>query len=564
MNARDIAEPTLQPFHHHPPVDETPAEDTPPTPQPDVVTTHVDQIPQSCSPPADPIVPDDAGRTTTRGATICLRPGTWPAPDLSLLHEGREDLPDFPLDVLPPFWARWVPATARGANASADHVALSLLSTAASLIGSLRRVAPSPAWSESCVLWTVLVGPSSSGTTPAMNAALRLLRALDTVLAVAHTTALRQYKADFAAAQYRWPSAVLAARRHERTPPEKPVYDAPRRRQLLANDACIEAMADVLRGTPRGTLLTRDTGNGWLNDFTHNARDDGTYTFWQSAWSGMDWTWRHKSEPAVHIASPAVSILGTLRPEQIAPMLTDGDDLTSRFLFAWPEPPPFQPLAAMPQTISDDALQALARLRDMSDPPRDVPLAPDALASFDEFRRQHHAEAAHLDGWEAAWWSQGTGVVLRLAGVLGFLDWATRPAATAEPDRVSAWSIQCAADLWWGYLWPHARAVGRRDGGGDIRRDAGRMLHWLQHEQLLVVSPEILRRKALGGSRNAAETERTAMSLAASGWLRQVKTKPDGASRPTVRWIVNPAICTRDDDNTDRPRAEAISAIPAT
>lgn len=546
MHARDIAEPTLQPADHYPPVGDTPAGDTP-TPQPDAATAHVGQIPPSCPAPADPIVPDEAGRNTTRGATISIRPGAWPAPDMSLLHERREDLPDFPVDVLSPFWARWVPATARGANASADHVALSLLSTAASLIGSIRRVAPSAAWSEPCVLWTVLVGPPSSGKTPAMNAALRLIRALDTALAVAHTTALRQYKADFAAAQYRWPSAVLAARRHDGTPPAKPVYDAPRRRQLLASDARIEAMADVLRGTPRGTLLTRDTGNGWLNDFTHNAKDDGAHTFWQSAWSGTDWTWRHKSETAVHIASPAVSILGTLRPEQIAAVLADGDDLTSRFLFAWPEPPPFQPLAAVPQTISDDALQALARLRDISGAPREVPLATDALASFDEFRREYHAEAAHLDGWEAAWWSKGTGVVLRLAGVLGFLDWATRPAATAEPAQVSAWSIQCAADLWWGYLWPHARAVGRRNGGGDRSRDARRMLQWLRREEVLAVSPETLRRVALRRSHNASETERIAMSLVAAGWLRRDKGKSDHPGRPPIRWTVNPALFeTRD------------------
>ncbi|HKU96765.1 MAG TPA: DUF3987 domain-containing protein [Vineibacter sp.] len=547
MNARDVAEPTLQPADHHPPANDTLAEDTPPTPQPDAATAPVDQSPAPCPKPADPIVPDETSRDS-RVAKISLRPSIWPAPDMSLLTEGREDLPDFPLDVLPPFWGRWVPATARGANASADHVALSLLSAAASLIGGIRRVAPSPAWSEPCVLWTALVGPPSSGKTPAMNAALRLMRALDTALAAAHTTALRQYKADFAAAQYRWPAAVLAARRGDRTPPEKPVYDAPRRRQLLASDARIEAMADVLRGTPGGTLLARDTGGDWLDDFTPRAKDEGTHAFWQSAWSGTDWALRHKGEAVVHIANPAVSVLGTLRPEQITPALAGGDDLTSRFLFAWPEPPPFQPLAAIPPTISDDALQALARLRDMPDTPRDVPLVADALASFDDFRRQHHAEAGNLDGWEAAWWGKGTSVVLRLAGVLGFLDWATRPAAATEPERVSAWSIQCAADLWWGYLWPHARTVGHRNGGGDRRRDARRMLHWLRREQLLTVSPEMLRRKALSGSRNASETERIALSLAGSGWLRQIKTKPDGAGRPTVRWIVNPAIRTRDDN----------------
>ncbi|TWT05959.1 DUF3987 domain-containing protein [Reyranella sp. CPCC 100927] len=556
MTAHDFAEPTLQLRDDPPPA----AANTSATPPPDTGSEPIDQNSPPGPAPADPAIPDDACHKA-RGIKVPLRPGIWPTPDMSLLHEGRQDLPDFPLDVLPPFWGQWVPTTARGACASTDHVALSLLSAAASLIGSARRVAPSPVWSEPCVLWTALVGPASSGKTPAMNTALRLLRALDTALAVAHTTAVHQYNADFAAAQYRWPSAVLAARRSDRTPPAKPVYDAPRRRQLLASDARLDAMADVLRGTPRGMLLACDTGGGWLDDIARAAAD--IQAFWQSAWSGADWTLRHNGEATAHIANPAVSILGTLRPDQITPALVDSHDLTSRFLFTWPEPPPFQPLAAVPQTINDAALQALARLRDLPDVPREVPLAAAALTSFDDFRHQHHAEAGNLSGWDAAWWGKGASVVLRLAGVLDFLDWAARPAVTAEPAQVSAWSIQCAADLWWGYLWPHARAVGGRDGGNDHRQDARRMLRWLRHEQLLAVSPETLRRKALGGSRKAAQTERTALALVASGWLRQVKTKPDGVGRPAVRWIVNPAIRTRDDD-TGLPRAEALSAIPAT
>src|SRR5262245_58273577 len=103
----------------------------------------------------------------------------WPEPDLCLLDDWRGHLPAFPVEALPKAWRAWAPRAAHGANASVDHVALSLLTVAASQIGHARLISPVPSWSEPCILWTALVGPPSSGKTPAMDTALHPARALE-------------------------------------------------------------------------------------------------------------------------------------------------------------------------------------------------------------------------------------------------------------------------------------------------------------------------------------------------------------------------------------------------
>ena len=116
----------------------------------------------------------------------------WPEPDLCLLDDWRGHLPAFPVETLPKAWRAWAPHAAHGANASVDHVALSLLTVAASQIGHARRILPVPSWSEPCILWTALVGPPSSGKTPAMDTALHMVRALERRLASAHAEACRE------------------------------------------------------------------------------------------------------------------------------------------------------------------------------------------------------------------------------------------------------------------------------------------------------------------------------------------------------------------------------------
>ncbi|HEX2889238.1 DUF3987 domain-containing protein, partial [Vineibacter terrae] len=477
----------------------------------------------------DPAFRQAQGRLLRAGAPLELTTG---------------DPPSFPSDILPPKWRDWCRHAARAATAPADYVALSLLTVAAGLIGGARHVTPVPAWREPCVLWTALVGAPGSGRTRGLDAALQLVRALEQHLGSIGDAARRRHAGAREAARVHarlWRqdvrNLVLNGAAPDPLPPEAEDPLPPRR--LVIDDPRIQPIADAARGHPSGILLAPDALEAWLAA-RRRAGLDGRC--WLKAWSAQPWTVTRRGEPVGEVAC-AVSILGTLRPEAIPPERRGGsDDVLGRLLFICPPRAVLQPLLPDADGFRADVLEALARLRDMPPAARDVPLTPAALAVFEAFRRVHDQDAIALAGREVAWWSNGPAMVLRLAGVLCFLDWAAQATATPEPAQVSAEHIGAAVDLWRRYLWPQARAV--FDAAGQ--RDVERVRRWLAAQRLDAVSREQIRREALSQAVTAAEADAVAEALVAAGWLRPMDPVATGPGRPPRRWQVNSALWAED------------------
>ncbi|WP_178130453.1 DUF3987 domain-containing protein [Reyranella sp. CPCC 100927] len=434
----------------------------------------------------------------------------WAKPDLSLLDEQVGAPPLFPLDVLPSLWRAWTEAAAANTGAPTDYVALSLLTAAGSLVSD-RRVTPAAGWGEPCILWTALVGPPSCGKTPAVEAACGLLRTL-------------------------WHQ-----RRQGPHNPQGQTTPAP----LFTNGTTIDAVLGVLHETePQGVLLVRDEHGGWLSHMARGTRDGNVHAFWLSAWCqrSLDLGWRGKT---VELDYPSLSILGTTHPDALVPALTrDDGGVLARFLFVRPatgtRP---RPLSDEDETVTRQAVAALRRLRDQRWQIRDLPLAHDALAAFEGFRRAHHAPMLDLAGKAAAWWGKGPSQVLRLAGVLTLLDWAAGPRDVAEPTQVPAWAIDAAARLWRDYLWPHAQATFRIAGTGSERESRQRqVLRWLAVHRLSEVSRENIRREALSQALDAAQTQRLIEDLVDSGWLQPMAPAEGGRGRRRRCWQVHPTL----------------------
>jgi Protein of unknown function (DUF3987) len=121
----------------------------------------------------------------------------WPEIDASLLEDARPLLPPAPLDVLPQPWRDWVSDAACGAGAPVDYVVQALLAAVAGLAGVGVRACVKPPWSQPLVLWQALVGASSTGKTPALEAIGCPLAAVEKLLsreACAGTTSREQGK----------------------------------------------------------------------------------------------------------------------------------------------------------------------------------------------------------------------------------------------------------------------------------------------------------------------------------------------------------------------------------
>ena len=477
--------------------------------------------------------------------------------DPPTLDDRCDGLPVFPLDILPPFWRRWCRDAALGAGAPVDYTALSLLTVAAGLIGGTRRISPAPMWGEPCVLWTALVGGPASGKTRGMQTALGLVRALQQRLGSTGEGAWRRHAAAREVARVvtsLWRrdlrNMVIAQAKEVDLLPDDAIEPPPPGR-LMIDDPRIRAVAAAVHGNPRGVLLAPDALDGWLARTARQTADVERH-HWRRAWSAESWTVRHRQLLQINVPA-AVSILGTLRPDALPPARAGGDDGTiGRCLFVCPSRPALRSLSGSTETMNDAAVDALARLHALP-AERDVPLSADARAVFDTFRDALDLGIGDLDGRAAAWWSEGTGLVLRLAGVLTFLDWSAEPAGTVEPAQVSATALRTAADLWRDYLWPHARAVFSAAGVSERRRHAERALRWIVEHRVGEVSREQIRREVLSQAVDADGADAVIALLVAQGWLQPMARATTGPGRPPHRWQVNPALLDED-----------VSAISAT
>ena len=105
--------------------------------------------------------------------------GSWDEPDWSIVEDRRGALPDFPAGVLSDKWEGWLARAAHGAGVTRGHVAVPLLATIASLIGTARRIRASRSWSEPLTLWTAIVGFSGTGKTPGISVTKRGLSLIE-------------------------------------------------------------------------------------------------------------------------------------------------------------------------------------------------------------------------------------------------------------------------------------------------------------------------------------------------------------------------------------------------
>lgn len=406
----------------------------------------------------------------------------WSAIEGDLLDDRRVYVPTFPLDLLPPPWRDWVSDAARSADAPVDYVAQAVLAAVAGVGGPRVLLSIAPGWSEPLLLRLAVVGAASTGKTPALLSVRRLLATL------------------------------------EREPSDD--GDEPKR-QIVLREARFEHMAATLARNPRGMLLWRDGAAGCLAPLGggRGIRDLDPY---------------------------AVSILGSIEPDCLVQTLPrGGDGLAARFLYAWPNPSPFRPLADRKPLHYEAVLALLRRLLqaiDTSGKPHVLVVDRSGAAAFDAFLARLDREIRQAEGLEAAWLGKGRGTVACLAGTLALLRWSAGNSAE-PPGRIGLESMEHAVSLWSDYYRPHARAFLQRVLPTDVECQTRRVVRWLRADGRASLSREDVRRTALGQTVDAREADRVLARLVEGGVLRRLAAdaRPQGG-RPALRWQVNPLL----------------------
>jgi hypothetical protein len=320
-------------------------------------------------------------------------------------------------------------------------------------------------------------------------------------------------------------------------------FVAPR---LYVSDATIERLAVLLTARPRGILLISDELAGlFLNMSRYSSGSDRE--FWLEAWNGGAFTVERMSREPVAVDHLLVGLTGGFQPDKLARSFEgDHDGIYGRVLFAWPSEPPYRPLVNGVSEVEPEIVNALTRINNLyagagsEFAPKAIPLAPEAVADFEEFRKLVHRTKQSLDGREREWLAKAQAHALRLAGTLQFLDWAFT--GGDEPTQIGVQAVNAAIVLVDGYFWAHSRASLRQIGLSERHANARRALRWLAAKHREEFSREDIRLHALGRTQDADRTQVLIDTLAKAGWCKETTQERRGAGRPPRRWVTNPKL----------------------
>src|SRR5262249_16019972 len=126
-----------------------------------------------------------------------------------------------------------------------------------------------------------------------------------------------------------------------------PIPEEPMPPRLIANDATVPALCEVLRANPNGVLVFRDELAGLIAELDREGME-GSRGFYLTGWSGKEGHTQDRILRGTNLRVPFVclSVLGGIQPARVAPLLRDsiatggGDGFLARFsLTVWPDSP---------------------------------------------------------------------------------------------------------------------------------------------------------------------------------------------------------------------------------
>lgn len=437
---------------------------------------------------ADIIVSLQAAR---RADTVADPFGTFgterdrPSSEFRALPDPLPPVPAFDLALVPTSLRPWVEDAADGLQVPPEFCAVPAIVAAAGVIGRQVGIAlkQRERWIERAILWGAVIGRPSSGKSPALRPAQRVLTRLENQRREAweHEARAADINSDLLREERALAkkSAAKALKAGDRDAARQ-VFDdlegdeeAPPEPRIVVNDATAEKLGEILNGNPRGLVQFRDELAGWLASLDREGRETDR-GFWLECWNGVGpYTCDRIGRGTVRIEAPAVSILGGVQPGKLSDYVRGavrggiGDDgLLQRFQLAvYPDLPATWRYVDRAPTASAEASawSTFARLDRLS--PEllgaervdgiDVPfirLSPDAQALFVEWqtelmlRLRAGSEPPHMESHLAKY----PALAGRLALVLHLCDNNRGP---VEVEAVAA-----ALD-WCDFLEPHARRI---------------------------------------------------------------------------------------------------------
>jgi len=458
------------------------------------------------------------------------RPWELPIP----LDDPADTPPPFPLDALPGPLADLCANIGETIGCPPDYAATFALAAMAGTCGSAVALNVKPDWEEHASLFVCAVAPPTAGKTPSFKLVTR--------------------------------PVVEEQTRRVAAGEKCPAY---------VGDITVEKLADVLKDSPRGTLLLRDELAAWVKGMDqYKSRGGSDRQFYLSAWSSDPVSVHRKNpdSPHVFIAHPCLSVAGGIQPEVLAALKGNDDGFFDRILFTFPAP---HPAKEEDWKVCDRRLvrrwaDALAAIRGFDMPGGPEP-RPHFVALGAAGRERWRAFTADLAGRMNApdFPRHLTGVAGKLRGYgarLALVSMLLRAGYDGDLEDVTADDVDRGARLAF-YFFAHAQRVYRVMARDPAAEGAAKVLGWVRSR----AEATFTRRDAYRGLRRQfARPEDLAdplRRLVQHGFIRYAGGgAPDasGAGRhPTAHYEVHPS-CVKGGDSgdtqTQTPKRQTLTA----
>jgi hypothetical protein len=517
-------------------------------------------------------------------------PGATPWESVLPLSEVPRPMP-FPLSVFPAAVRRAVEEAARALPCPPDYVAVPVLVMAGAAIGRSRVLAVKRGHPQPVLLYGAVVGPPGEGKSPALDVAVREAHDQEEKSREQWEKEKEQYEAaleEYKAAQKKKDEKGTG------TKPEKP--KRPLLRRLLIDNATVESLVPILKGTPRGLVKVQDELTAWvlsMNQYREGGKGVDRQ-FWLSNWSCttvvVDRKKDHEQSPLV-ARNPFVAVIGGLTPDKLRTLRgddlrrrPDADGFIDRVLFSFPDE-----LPATAETWAEIDPQTLAGLHRVMGALRKLEMVPvkegEVVKGWRPFVvnltrcgketwlkfTQGHAKERNADDFPhclAGPWSKLRGYCARLALIIHYLRWACGEIDGGNQADVDGESVRRAA-LLVAYFKSHARKVYALIDADDRVSEARRVVRWLTNKAQFPESLNSLKEPqreikrsdihagVWGGSRSVEEMERVLDLLCKHNVLRpkaENERRPGPGRQPSPRYEVNPALFAKDDSSQEPVR----------
>ncbi|HSJ04496.1 MAG TPA: DUF3987 domain-containing protein, partial [Verrucomicrobium sp.] len=262
---------------------------------------------------------------------------------------------------LPNSLAPWITDIAERMQCPPDFPAVAAMVALSSVAGNRFAIQPQEfdsGWIEHPHLWGMIVGRPSLMKSPAMKAAMVPLRRLEKTAYSSHEVEETKRKADLIRLRmerdYRMviaKKAVAAGKEFDfdaLVEREDEDESAPLRRYVV-NNASMEALGEVLKENPTGTLLYQDELAGLMATIEKEG-NEALRAFLLTAWTGQeDYTFDRIERGMRRVQRPAVAVLGGIQPAVVSARFREAqqaeslqnDGFMQRFsLLVWPDVSP--------------------------------------------------------------------------------------------------------------------------------------------------------------------------------------------------------------------------------